>query len=100
MLEALKSMPPAAFEALIGTLLERLGYGGVVRELRGTLHVDDHGVVITTGSFTKDARTEADAAGKAPIGLVDGPTLVELLINEGIGVETRSVPVRKLDLAG
>ncbi len=46
MLEALKSIPLVAFEALIGTLLERLGYeavevrgrsgdGGVVRELRG-----------------------------------------------------------------
>lgn len=141
MLEALKSIPPAAFEALVGALLERLGYegaevrgqsgdggvdvyavlrlhgmtsvptiiqakrwtkrnvdGGDVRELRGALHVDEHGVVITTGSFTQDARTEADAPGKAPIGLVDGPTLVDLLINEGIGVQTRSVPVRKLDL--
>jgi len=73
--------------------------GGVVRELRGALHVDEHGVVITTSRFTKDAIAEAASSGKSPIGLVDGPGLVDLLIDQGIGVQTRSVPIRKLDTA-
>ena len=73
--------------------------GKVVRELRGALHVDEHGVVITTANFTADATAEASAQGKAPIGIVDGPTLVQLLIENGIGVTTVSVPLRRLDPA-
>ena len=73
--------------------------GGTVRELRGALHVDEHGVVITTSHFTKDAIAEAAASGKTPIGLVDGPGLVDMLIEEGIGVQARAVPIRKLDPA-
>ena len=38
--------------------------GKVVRELRGALHVDEHGVVITTANFTADAISEAIRAGQ------------------------------------
>lgn len=71
--------------------------GKVIRELRGALHVDEHGVVITTANFTPEAITEATAQGKAPVGMVDGPSLVQLLIENGIGVSTVSVPLRRLD---
>ena len=73
--------------------------GDVVRQLRGALHVDEHGVVITTSGFTKDAIAEASAAAKAPIGLVDGPKLVDLLIEQGIGVEKKPVSTWRLDVA-
>jgi hypothetical protein len=55
------------------------------------LRVDDHGVVITTSRFTNDAVAEASAPEKAPIGLVDGPKLVDLLIEQGIGVQKKSL---------
>lgn len=71
--------------------------GRVIRELRGALRVDEHGVVITTANFTPEAVAEATAQGKAPVGMVDGPSLVQLLIENGIGVSTVSVPLRRLD---
>lgn len=71
--------------------------GGVVRELRGALKVGQHGVLITTSDFTKDARVEAAAPGKASIGLIDGMRFVDLLFEHGVGVESRLVPLRKLD---
>jgi restriction system protein len=73
--------------------------GKVIRELRGALHVDEHGVVITTANFTPEAVVEATAQGKAPVGMVDGPSLVQLLIENGLGVSTVSVPLRRLDPA-
>jgi len=73
--------------------------GGAIRDLRGALRVDEHGVVITTRHFTKDAVTEATASGKRPISLVDGPGLVDLLLERGIGIQTRFVPIRSLDTA-
>jgi restriction system protein len=72
--------------------------GGVVRELRGALTSGQHGVIITTSGFTKDAVTEATAMGKAPIALVDGHGLVDLLMKKGLGVQTRLVPLFTLDL--
>lgn len=67
--------------------------GDIVRQLRGALHVDEHGIAITTSTFTKDAVAEAGASGKAPIALVDGPEFVDLLIEQGIGVQKRPVSV-------
>ena len=36
---------------------------------------------------------------KAPIGLVDDPKLIDLLIGQGIGVEKQSVSTWRLDTA-
>lgn len=48
--------------------------------LRGTLGVDEHGVLITTSRFTKQAQAEAEAEGKKPIALIDGQVLVDLIL--------------------
>jgi len=48
--------------------------------LRGTLGADEHGVLITTGGFTKQAQTEAETGGKKPIALIDGEALVDLIL--------------------
>lgn len=48
--------------------------------LRGTLGIDEHGVLITTGGFTKQALTEAEAEGRKPIALIDGQMLVDLIL--------------------
>lgn len=62
-----------------------------VRELRGALAGrGDKGLLITIGSFTKGAKEEAQRAG-APIDLIDGERLCDLLRNNGLGVEQRTV---------
>ena len=42
-----------------------------VRELRGALKVDERGLIVTTAEFTADAKQEAQAEGKARIGLIE-----------------------------
>lgn len=73
--------------------------GGIVRQLRGALMSGQQGVIVTTSGFTKDAIDEAAAMGKTPIALIDGQSLVELLVKKGLGVQTRLVPLSTLDAA-
>lgn len=72
--------------------------GKVVRELRGGIGVQERGLIITTGTFTKDAIVEAAALNKVPISLVDGRKLVELLVQKRLGVVSRTVEMLDLDL--
>ena len=58
----------------------------IVRELRGSLTTHEQGIIITTSDYSTGARTEAKAVGKAPISLVHGTELIELLIKHSIGV--------------
>lgn len=73
--------------------------------LRGALGVDEHGVFITTGRFTKQAVTEAEAEGKKPIAIIDGQMLFDLILThydeldkkykEVLQLEKRKVPLRE-----
>lgn len=69
----------------------------VVTQLRGSLQVHQHGIIITTSDFSKTARAEASAPGKTPIGLINGKELVELLIKHKVGVANRTLDVITLD---
>jgi hypothetical protein len=71
--------------------------GATVGRLRGSLPVQAHGIVITTSDFTKQARAEAIAEGLKPIALINGPALIELLVDLGIGVEKRHIEVIRFD---
>lgn len=71
--------------------------GRTIRELRGGLGPHERGLVITLSSFTKDARAEGEATDRSPISLVDGDRLVELLIENDIGVSRRRVTILELD---
>lgn len=51
----------------------------------------DKGLVMTTGTFTTDARKEATRDGAPAIDLVDGETLCELLKGLEIGVSIQKV---------
>ena len=63
-----------------------------VRDFRGAMiGRADKGLVMTTGTFTVDARKEATRDGAPAIDLVDGETLCELLKNLKIGVSIRKV---------
>lgn len=64
---------------------------GAVRDFRGAMMGRaDKGIILTTGSFTADARKEAVRDGVPPIELVDGEKLVTMLEELELGL----TPVR------
>jgi len=64
----------------------------VIRDFRGAMvGRADKGLVMTTGTFSTDARREANRDGAPAIDLVDGETLCELLKGLKIGVSIRKV---------
>jgi restriction system protein len=64
----------------------------VIRDFRGAMvGRADKGLVMTTGTFSTDARKEATRDGAPAIDLVDGETLCELLKSLKIGVSIRNV---------
>jgi hypothetical protein len=71
--------------------------GRVVRELRGGLSPHERGLIMTTAAFTPEAVTEAQTADRTPISLVDGTKLVELLVDNEIGVERTDVRILRID---
>lgn len=65
---------------------------GVVRDFRGAMvGRADKGLIITTSTFTADARREATRDGAPAIDLVDGDTLADLLKQLGLGVRVKKV---------
>lgn len=68
-----------------------------VTTLRGSLQVHQQGIIITTSDFSRGARTEATAANKTHIGLINGQELVDLLVKHKVGVRERNLPVLSLD---
>ena len=68
-----------------------------VRDFRGAMvGRADKGLLITTGTFTKDARTEAQRDGAPPIDLIDGEALVEKLKELRIGVQIKDRVVEEV----
>lgn len=51
----------------------------------------DKGLIITTGTFSPDARREATRDGAPPIDLIDGVALCEKLKELQLGVTTKMV---------
>ena len=77
---------------------------GVVRDFRGAMvGRADKGLLITTGTFTRDARAEAQRDGAPPLDLIDGEELVQKLKDLRLGVDvtprvTEDVTIRKSGL--
>ena len=70
----------------------------VVRDFRGAMvGRADKGLIITTGTFTADARKEATRDGAPAIDLVDGDSLAELLKQLRLGVKVRMVEEIEID---
>ena len=63
--------------------------------LRGSLYRFNavRGTIITTSRFSKGTQEAAFAGGAAPITLIDGDKLIDLLIQHGIGVRKKTVEV-------
>ena len=60
----------------------------VVRDFRGAMvGRADEGLLITTGTFTRDARAEAQRDGAPPLDLIDGEELVQKLKDLRLGIE-------------
>jgi restriction system protein len=65
---------------------------GTIRDFRGAMvGRADRGLVITTGTFTRDARQEATRDGAPPIDLVDGEQLLDKLKELRLGVNIRMI---------
>ena len=63
--------------------------------LRGSLYRFNavRGTIIATSRFSKGTEEEAFASGVAPITLIDGDKLIDLLIEHAIGVRKRTLEV-------
>jgi len=69
-----------------------------VRDFRGAMQGRaDKGLILTTGSFTTEAKREASRDGAPPIELVDGDELVELFAKLELGL--RPVTTYEVDEA-
>jgi restriction system protein len=69
-----------------------------IRDFRGAMTGrTDKGLVITTGTFTKDAKQEAVREGAPQIDLIDGTELVEKMKELGLGVRIKTEETIEID---
>lgn len=73
----------------------------VLDQLRGSLPYFQaiRGTIITVGKFTKSCQEAANHPNAAPITLIDGEKLLDLLIKYGLGMEKQPAQLYKLDEA-
>jgi len=71
----------------------------VLDQLRGSLpyHEALRGTIITLGTFSKGCKEAALFPGAAPIGLIDGKRLLELLVEHKIGIIERPATLYEID---
>ncbi len=67
--------------------------------LRGSLYRFDavRGTIVTTARFAKGTQEAAFATGAAPITLIDGDKLIDMLIERGIGVRKRTIEMLEVE---
>lgn len=71
---------------------------GQIRDFRGAMQGrTDKGLLITTGTFTRDAIKEATRDGAPPIDLIDGEQLVQRLKELGLGVKITMIESVEVD---
>ena len=58
----------------------------------------DKGLMITTGSFTRDAVMEATRDGAPPIDLIDGDQLADKLKELSLGISTKTEIVERVEV--
>ena len=71
----------------------------VVNQLRGSLGLFDaaRGSIITTGGFTKGAKEIGFVPNLAPITLIDGERLLDMLIEHDIGIRRSEIKIMEFD---
>ena len=69
----------------------------IVRDFRGAMvGRADKGLLITTGTFTREARKEAQRDGAPPLDLIDGEDLVAKLKELGMGIEVKEKIIEEI----
>jgi len=69
----------------------------VVRDFRGAMvGRADKGLLITTGTFTREAKKEAQRDGAPPLDLIDGESLVAKLRELGMGIEVKQKVIEEI----
>lgn len=69
----------------------------VIQQMRGSLGAHEQGLVITTSDFSSGAKIEAERADTTPVGLMNGDQLVDLLIENNIGIKRTEHALIELD---
>jgi restriction system protein len=71
----------------------------ILDRLRGSLHRFDavRGTIITTGGFSSGTKNAAFEKGAAPITLIDGDKLLDLLMEYNIGIAKKSIDYIEFD---
>lgn len=71
----------------------------VLDALRGSLHRFGavRGTIINTSGFSKGTRSAAFERGAAPITLIDGDKLIDLLIEHQLGVRKKAIEIMEVD---
>ena len=64
-----------------------------VQQVRGSLGAHEQGCIVTTSDFSSGAREEASVSNKAPIALIDGRELMNLMMEFQVGVRRKQVPL-------
>lgn len=71
----------------------------IVRDFRGAMvGRADKGLLITTGSFTREARKEAQRDGAPPLDLIDGNDLVAKLKELEMGIEVKQKVIEEISV--
>ncbi len=71
----------------------------VVRDFRGAMvGRADKGIIITTGTFTRDAKAEALRDGAPPLDLIEGEDLVRMLKDYRLGVFVKEKVVEDVEV--
>lgn len=65
----------------------------IVQQVRGSLGAHEQGCIVTTSDFSAGAREEAAKMDKAPIALIDGKELLNLMLEYQVGVRRKEVPL-------
>jgi restriction system protein len=71
----------------------------VVQQVRGSLGTHEQGLIITVSDFSAGARKEANRADATPVALMNGRQLVDLLIENDIGVQRARYDLIELEEA-
>lgn len=71
----------------------------IIRDFRGAMiGKADRGILITTGTFSRDSKLEAQRDGAPPIDLIDGDELVEMLKEFSMGVSVEKKVVEEINI--
>jgi len=70
-----------------------------VRDFRGAMvGRADKGLIISTGTFTREARAEAQRDGAPPLDLIDGEELVQMLKELRLGIKVTEKTVEEVEV--